>query len=91
VIVNLSGVKGTRYLRAKFTLASSDASLEKLVRANENQLRDMAISNLSSLTLDSLEAPGSKNAIRNELMAQFNHVLHGEVVEQIYFSEFVVQ
>lgn len=91
VIVNLAGVKGTRYLRAKFTLASSDANLETLIKTNENQLRDVAIGVLSSQTLDSLEAPGARNAIRNELIAQFNHVLRGELVEQIYFTDFVVQ
>ena len=91
VIVNLAGAKGTRYLRAKFTLASSDANLETLIKTNENQLRDVAIGVLSTQTLDSLEAPGARNAVRNELIAQFNHALHGELVEQIYFTEFVVQ
>lgn len=91
VIVNLAGAKGTRYLRAKFTIASSDANLETLVKNNENQLRDVAIGVLSGQTLDSLEEPGARNAVRNELIAQFNHALHGELVEQIYFTEFVVQ
>ena len=91
VIVNLAGAKGTRYLRTKFTLASSDANLETLIKTNENQLRDVAIGVLSSQTLDSLEAPGARNAVRNELIAQFNHALHGELVEQLYFTEFVVQ
>jgi len=91
VIVNLAGAKGTRYLRARFTLASSDANLETLIKSNENELRDIAIGVLSTQTLDSLEAPGARNAVRNELIAQFNHALHGELVEQIYFTEFVVQ
>lgn len=91
VIVNLAGVKGTRYLRARFSLASSDANLETLIKANENQLRDVAIGVLGTQTLDSLEAPGARNGVRNELIAQFNHVLRGELVEQIYFTEFVVQ
>jgi flagellar basal body-associated protein FliL len=91
VIVNLAGAKGTRYLRARFSLASNDTNLETLVKTNENQLRDVAIGVLATQTLDSLEAPGARNAVRNELIAQFNHALHGELVEQIYFTEFVVQ
>jgi flagellar basal body-associated protein FliL len=91
VIVNLAGAKGTRYLRAHFSLASSDANLDAIIKTNENQLRDVAIGVLSTQTLDSLEAPGARNAVRNELIAQFNQALHGEVVEQIYFTEFVVQ
>jgi len=91
VIVNLAGAKGTRYLRAHFTLASSDPNLDSIIKTNENQLRDVAIGVLSMQTLDSLEVPGARNAVRNELIAQFNQALHGEVVEQIYFTEFVVQ
>lgn len=91
VIVNLAGAKGTRYLRAHFSLASGDANLETLVKSNGNQLRDIAIGVLSTQTLESLEQPGARNAVRNELIAQFNHALHGELVEQIYFTEFVVQ
>jgi flagellar basal body-associated protein FliL len=91
IIVNLAGVKGTRYLRTRFTLASGDEKLEILIKANQDQLRDLAIGVLSGQTMDSLEAPGARNAIRNELITEFNHALHGELVEQLYFSEFVVQ
>jgi flagellar basal body-associated protein FliL len=91
IIVNLAGVKGTRYLRTRFTLASGDEKLEVLIKGNQDQLRDLAIGVLSGQTIDSLEAPGARNAIRNELISQFNHALHGELVEQLYFSEFVVQ
>jgi flagellar basal body-associated protein FliL len=91
IIVNLAGAKGTRYLRTRFTLASGDEKLEVLIKANQDQLRDLAIGVLSGQTMDSLEAPGARSAIRNELISQFNHALHGELVEQLYFSEFVVQ
>lgn len=91
VIVNLAGSKGTRYLRSHFMLAGNDEHLENLVQKNMDQLKDIAISVLSAQTLDSLDAPGAQNAIRQELITQFNHTLHGEVVEQLYFSEFVVQ
>ena len=91
IIVNLAGAKGTRYLRARFTLGGEDEKLEVLIKTNQDELRDLAIGVLSGQTMDSLEAPGARNAIRNELITQFNHALHGELVEQLYFSEFVVQ
>jgi flagellar basal body-associated protein FliL len=91
VVVNLSGAKGTRFLRARFTLSGSDPHLEMLIKSNDNELRDLAIGVLSAQTMESLEAPGARNAIRNELISQFNHALQGEVIEQIYFTEFVVQ
>ena len=46
---------------------------------------------LSSQSLAGLDVPGARNVVRNELITQFNRTLGGEVIEQIYFSEFVVQ
>ena len=34
---------------------------------------------------------GSKNVVRNDLMANFNQALKSDLISQIYFSEFVVQ
>jgi len=91
IIVNLAGSKGTRYLRTHFMLAGDSEQLEGLVQKNMDQLKDVAISVLSAQTLDSLDVPGAQSAIRQELITQFNHNLHGEYIEQLYFSEFVVQ
>ena len=91
VITNLAESNGTRYLRVNFDVASTDSKIEELIKANESELRDAALSVLSSQTLNTVNTPGSKNAVRNQLIAQFNHTLGGEAVKQIYFTEFVVQ
>jgi flagellar FliL protein len=46
---------------------------------------------LSSLTLADLEEPGSKNVLREKLVAAYNQALGRRVVEQVYFSDFVIQ
>lgn len=91
VVVNLSGSLGTKYLKTSFTFNSSNANLKKIVEENKKQMLDVAISVLSSRSLADLEAPGSKNVIRNDLMAHFNEALHSDLIEQIFFSEFVIQ
>jgi flagellar FliL protein len=91
VVVNLSGAMGTRYLKTSFSLFSSNPDLQKIVTENKSHLLDVALNVLSSKSMADLEAPGSKNLVRNDLIANFNQALSSEVIEQIYFSEFVVQ
>ena len=55
------------------------------------QLGDVTLAVLSSLTLSDLEEAGSKNLIRERLLAAYNQALGSRVVDNLYFSEFVVQ
>ena len=91
VIVNLSGSMGTRYLKTSFTTLGSNPELSSIMTENKKQLLDVTISVLSSRSLADLEAPGAKNIVRNDLLANLNQALKSDVVEQIYFTEFVVQ
>ena len=91
VIVNLSGAMGTRYLKTSFTASGSSAKLPELMAANQKKMLDVTITVLSARTLNDLDEPTAKNAIREELVARFNQVLGAELVEEIFFSEFVIQ
>jgi flagellar FliL protein len=91
IVVNLSGAMGTRYLKASFSVFSSNQDLQKIITENKSHLLDVALNVLSSKSMADLEAPGSKTLVRNDLISNFNQALSSEVVEQIYFSEFVVQ
>lgn len=91
VVVNLAGSLGSKYLKASFTFNSSNPNLKKLIEENKKQLLDVAINVLSSRSLADLEAPGSKNVVRNDLMAHFNEALHSDLIEQIFLTEFVIQ
>lgn len=91
VIVNLSGALGTRYLKTSFTVTGSDARVSDTVKNSRQKLLDIAIGVLSSRTLNDLDNPAGKNVVREELIAKFNHALGVEMIEEIYFSEFVIQ
>lgn len=91
VVVNLSGAKGTRYLKVSFTIMSSSPDLEDRISRQRNELQDLVLGILSSKTLADLEIGGSKNLLRHDLIENFNRVLKGNIVEQIYFTDFVVQ
>lgn len=91
IVVNVSGTKGTRYLKTSFSLVGSSPDLNGLITENKSELKNLALNILSSKTLVDLEAPGAKSAILTELQENFNRALKGTVVEKIYFSEFVIQ
>ena len=91
VLVNISGSMGTRYLLVKLTLVGTQSDFKRVVEKNEDQLRDLASSALSSKTISDLEKPGARNLIRSELLSVFNNALGGSVVQEIYFTEFAVQ
>lgn len=91
LIVNVSGSMGTRYLMSSLTLAGSHADLKTIVEENKDQLLDLANTTLASKTITELERPGSRNQLRSELMSVFNHALGGNLVQEIYFTEFAIQ
>lgn len=91
VVVNLAGTMGTRYLKTNFTAEGSNPDLRTAIEENKKQLLDVASSVLGSRTLADLEQPGAKNVIRNDLIANFNQTLKSDLIERIFFSEFVVQ
>jgi flagellar FliL protein len=91
VVVNLSGSMGTRFLKVNFTTLGSNPKLPEIMAERKKQLLDVAINVLSARTMADLEAPGAKNVVRSELLANFNQALKSDVVEQIYFTDFVIQ
>lgn len=92
VVVNLSGTMGTRYLKTSFLITGEKPALVKSsFEANKPKLTDVTLSVLSSLSLADLEEPGSKNVLREKLVAAYNQALGKRVAEQVYFSDFVIQ
>ncbi len=91
LVVNLSGSGSSRYLRTNFKVASADASIGNIMKENESPLRDAAITILSSQPASALDNPSGREAVRKQLIAKFNSLLGAEVIDQIYFSEFVIQ
>lgn len=91
VVVNLSGTMGTRYLKTTFLVTGPDANIKSTFEGAKPRLMDVTLNVLSSLTLADIEEPGSKNVIREKLVAAYNQALGKKVADQVYFSDFVVQ
>jgi len=92
VVVNLAGTMGTRYLKTSFIVTGvGGKSVKGVFDAQKAKLTDITLNVLSSLTLADLEEPGSKNVLREKLVAAYNQALGKRIVEQVYFSDFVIQ
>jgi flagellar FliL protein len=91
VVVNLAGTMGTRYLKVSFVVGGASEQVRTTFNSRLPQLRDVTLATLSALTLADLEEAGSKNLIRARLLQAYNDELGSRVVDQLYFSEFVVQ
>ncbi|MBA3849540.1 MAG: flagellar basal body protein FliL [Opitutus sp.] len=92
VVVNLAGTMGTRYLKTSFIVTGiGGKSVKGAFETQKAKLTDITLNVLSSLTLADLEEPGSKNVLREKLVAAYNQALGKRLVEQVYFSDFVIQ
>lgn len=91
VIVNVKGVSLSRFHLTTFTIESSNPDIDHEVRDNLAALTDLAGTILGGLTLADHEQAGTKNAIRNQIKQGFNKILQPLMVDEIYFSQWVVQ
>jgi len=91
VIVNVAGSSGSRYLMTSFTLAGTNKDFKNMIEENKDQLLDLASTAMASKTISELEKPGARNQLRAELISIFNNALGGNLVQEIYFTEFAVQ
>jgi len=91
LLVNVAGTMGSRYLLVSLSVAGSDPDFKTKIQDFEPQLRDAACGTLATKTLADLEKPGARNLIRSELISDFNTVLGGAVVQDIYLTEFAIQ
>ncbi|MDQ8202539.1 flagellar basal body-associated FliL family protein [Pelagicoccus sp. SDUM812003] len=91
VVTNVKGTSQTRFVQVIFSVYSANPHLQEEVDKKTDRMKDVAISVLGNLTLADLERREMKNIVRNQLKQGFNHVLGEPLVEDISFSQFVVQ
>lgn len=91
IVSNLAGSMRSRYIKVSFTAYSANPEFAHIVESNKAKLLDTTLSVLAALSLADLEQAGVKNRVRSELVAAYEGVLHERIIEEIYFSEFVIQ
>jgi len=91
VVVNLAGSNNSRFLKATFDVASADPKIADIIKENLPALRDTANTIMSSQAINGQDVSSGREMVRKSIISQFNRILGGEAIDQVYFSEFVVQ
>ncbi len=81
----------TTLIIVKFSVQGSDPSFMQTIDQYQVPLTDATLKVLSLLTRIDTQSPGIQNIVKNDLIARFNQVLGRDLVEDLYFVDFVTQ
>jgi len=90
VTVNIADTRGNRFVRAGAYFDADPAVLEEL-EANRARMIDTLEQVLSTKTLDQLTSPDVRGSLRTELLGIINPTLKEGRVDNIYFTDLLVQ
>jgi flagellar FliL protein len=88
--INLKGSGGARVLRVRMEL-QTDAKHEEKVLMNMSRLRDAVLTLGGDYTWADLEGADGKMRLRDEILARIDSFHDKGLVDELFFTEFVVQ
>ena len=91
VIVNPANSNGMRYFKLSLALEVSEEKFLKELESRKPQMLDIIIEILSNKSLADLDSPEGKFILKKELMESFNSRLSEARIDQLFFTEFVLQ
>jgi flagellar FliL protein len=90
VTVNIADTRGNRFVRAGVYFEAAPAVLEEL-EANRARMVDTLGQVLSTKTLDDLTSPNIRGNLREQLLGIINPTLKEGHIDNIYFTDLLVQ
>lgn len=90
VTVNIADTRGNRFVRAGVYFEADAPVLEEL-EANRARMIDTLGQVLSTKTLEQLTAPNVRGSLREELLGIINPTLKSGHVDNLYFTDLLVQ
>ncbi len=91
IIVNPAGSEGNHYLLATVAIEVMDKETEEYVRTHEHVVKDVVISTLSEQTMEMLQKPGARDALKVVLAGKIGDLIGDSAHLQVYLPQFVVQ
>lgn len=89
-VVNVSNNKGYRFIRTDMTILINDKkAIERLNEASA-QIRDAIIKIFRKSEQSQIEDPGAYE-LKCQIKESINAIIGSSVVEDVYFTEFVIQ
>lgn len=90
-LVNLADKNANTYAKVSITLELSNEKVQQEVVKRLPIIKDAVINLLSSKTYDEIRTPEGKEELRLELIKRINAILVTGGVQNIYFTQFIVQ
>lgn len=90
ITVNIADTRGNRFVRAGVYFEAAPPVLEEL-EANRARMVDTLGQVLSTKTIDDLSSPSIRGSLRQELLGIINPTLKQGHVDNIYFTDLLVQ
>lgn len=92
-IVNLTDPLGAsdRYLKINLSLAVAEEEDQQRINDNKTQISDALLLHLSSRSAQELMTAEGKIELKKALMLKMNQAIGAGVIEDVYFTEFVIQ
>ncbi len=91
LVINLRDEGGRSYLKTTIVLELGGKNGVEEVNKLMSSLTDIAILTLGDKRMDELRPPGSKEHLKQELMAKMNQQLPSKAIRRIYFDEFLYE
>jgi flagellar protein FliL len=89
--VNLLSESGRRYLKVQITLEMEGKELSPELEEKKAVFRDIIIRILSSKSLEEISTIKGKETLKEQIVSELNTRLKDGKIENIYFTDFVVQ
>lgn len=89
IVINLA--EANRYIKITMQLELVDSQYESTVRDYIKKLRDAASLSVSKKSSNFLTTAEGKIQLKSEMMQRFNQILGGNIIRNVYFSDFVSQ
>ena len=94
IYVNIAETKGTRILKFQPVLVLSSAKLAESIEKMDAMIKDRVIMAASTKTIDELEGPNGKEALKREIVALVNAETKDQMsgaITDVYFTQFLIQ
>lgn len=103
LVLNITNAKGRlKLMKISFTLKSIEPTIEQLVESNNNEIKDLVISQVSSRTSEELLTVGGKLLVKDDLLDNINRIINNSIdkdnddikrdnVTKVLFTVFVMK
>ncbi len=90
-IVNLSGAGGRNYLKMEIALEFDNAEVMVEIENKMPQVKDTILLLLSTKSFEDIQSSNGKLMLKNEIITRLNKLLTTGIIQNMYFTNFVVQ